>query len=43
MGIRFLTLFPQHNYGIRGRAGYNLGTRQPWYEISLCATSTFWK
>jgi hypothetical protein len=42
MGIRFITLFPQHNYGIRGRAGYNLATSKPWYEISLCATSTFW-
>jgi hypothetical protein len=42
MGIRFLTLFPQHNYGLRARAGYNLTTGKPWYELSLCATSTFW-
>jgi hypothetical protein len=42
MGIRFLTLFPQHNYGLRARAGYDLTSRKPWYEISLQATSTFW-
>lgn len=42
MGIRFLTLFPQHNYGLRGRAGYDFGTGRPWYELALCATSTFW-
>jgi hypothetical protein len=42
MGIRFLTLFPMHNYGVRGRVGYAPADRRPWYELSLCATSTFW-
>lgn len=42
MGIRFLTLFPMHNYGLRGRAGYNFATDGPWYEVAICATSTFW-
>jgi len=42
MGVRFLTLFPMHNYGIRGRAGYDVINGSPWYEIALSATSTFW-
>ncbi|MBS1911598.1 MAG: hypothetical protein JST22_06410 [Bacteroidetes bacterium] len=42
MGIRYLTLFPMHNYGLRGRFGYNTATGRPWYELSICATSTFW-
>ena len=42
MGIRFLTLFPMHNYGLRGRVGYSPADGEPWYELSLCASSTFW-
>jgi len=42
MGIRFLTLFPMHHYGLRGRVGYNTTTGSMWYELSLTATSTFW-
>jgi|GEM_PF-2139557 len=42
MGIRFLTLFPMHNYGFRTRAGYNTTTGRLWYEFSISATSTFW-
>lgn len=40
MGIRFLSLFPMHHYGVRARAGYGAG--RAWYELSLSATSTFW-
>ncbi len=42
MGLRVLTLFPMHNYGLRGRAGYDLGNHRPWYELSITASSTFW-
>lgn len=42
LGIPFITLFPMHNYGLRGRVGYNIMTGAPWYELSLSATSTFW-
>lgn len=42
MGTRFLTFFPMHNYGLRGRAGYDITNGRMWYELSLSATSTFW-
>ncbi len=42
MGIRYLVLYPMHNYGLRARAGYDFTTRQRWYELAICATATFW-
>lgn len=42
MGLRYVTLFPMHNYGIRGRVGYDVTLDRPWYELSLAATGTFW-
>lgn len=42
MGIRYLTLFPMHNYGLRGRVGYDPIARAAWYELGITATSTFW-
>lgn len=41
LGIRFLGLFPMHNYGVRVRAGFDVTNEQPWYELSLSGTSTF--
>jgi hypothetical protein len=40
-GIRFITLFPMHNYGLRLRAGYDFTAHRPWYEVGLAATATF--
>ncbi len=42
MGIRYLSLFPMHNYGLRGRVGYDPIARAAWYEFGITATSTFW-
>lgn len=41
LGIRFVPLFPMHNYGLRGRLGYNPASGTTWYEVSLGMTSTF--
>lgn len=41
MGIRFVPLYPMHNYGLRARLGYDPVDNKPWYELSLCATATF--
>lgn len=40
-GIRFVTLFPMHNYGLRARAGYDIENRRPWYELALGGSATF--
>jgi hypothetical protein len=41
-GIRFIGLYPMHNYGVRIRAGYDLTAQRIWIEPSLSATATFW-
>jgi hypothetical protein len=40
-GIRFITLFPMHNYGLRVRAGYDLTASRTQLEVAISATSTF--
>jgi hypothetical protein len=41
LGIRFVPLFPMHNYGLRARLGYDMASAGTWYELSLGITSTF--
>jgi len=41
LGINFIGLLPMHNFGLRGRAGYDVGRDRPWFEVALSATSTF--
>jgi hypothetical protein len=41
-GIRFIGLYPMHNFGVRVRAGYDLTAQRMWIEPSLAATATFW-
>jgi hypothetical protein len=41
LGIRYVPLFPMHNYGLRFRTGYDFGSSHVWYEAALIATSTF--
>jgi hypothetical protein len=41
-GIRFIGLYPMHNFGVRVRAGYDLTAQRSWIEPSLAATATVW-
>ncbi|MBL7989600.1 MAG: hypothetical protein JNJ94_16175 [Chlorobi bacterium] len=40
-GVRFVGMFPMHNFGLRSRVGYNLTHQRHWIELSLGGTSTF--
>jgi len=40
-GIRFTGMFPMHNFGLRGRLGYDITNRRSWIEFSVGGTATF--
>lgn len=40
-GVRFVGMFPMHNFGLRGRIGYSPASERHWIEVSLGGTSTF--
>lgn len=42
LGMRYITLFPMHNYGLRLRAGYDVVNARPWYEAAIAGSATFW-
>lgn len=41
LGIRFLTLYPMHTWGLRGRAGWDPTASRIWHEIALAGSATF--
>lgn len=40
-GVRFTGLFPMHNFGLRGRVGYDIANERSWIELALGGTATF--
>lgn len=40
-GVRFVGMFPMHNFGLRGRIGYDIANERSWIEFLLGGTSTF--
>ncbi len=42
MGITYLMLFPMHNWGLRGRWGWDSVMNRSWYEVAIGGEATFW-
>lgn len=42
MGISYLTLFPMHVWGARGRVGWNPESREYWFELTIGGEAAFW-